>query len=390
MVDISQVDQLLDRIEGNLWMGKEYFPISDAVLAFIEQGESAFLSAAPTQQLQQIAQLKGTESLAELIEKSASIPGYVQAQALRCISSIHSVNRAFNSQLYPTLGHLEAKLRKLIEKLLFQRREELLYAKELKTYNHTLGVPKLSEILAQASDNSPSLLGINPVSSLSAVSHPNVNTIVDTLLELMRFLLRLTAIPPRLLEPAALVSSSIITKAAASSGELIAKYSLAKLLKSGTVPLLVPTVEATVSTTAWTTLMPLAPYMIVAAIIIGVALSESQKKLAKGSDFYLFQILNGQPAGWAHTYYRTCPEERHLAAVNYIKAYFRQIGRLQGDIKIVVLDAEEPVLIYNADGVKIAQNDEARKIWDALDELFFPQHWMDAWQSIEWEDDSEG
>jgi hypothetical protein len=200
---------------------------------------------------------------------------------------------------------------------------------------------------------------------------------------------------------AALAAGSIVTKGLSSTGRILAKYQLVNLLKSGTV-LLPPATVGVIANSAWLGLMEIAPWVIVAGVIITIVLSESERKLTTGSDFYLFREFNDE-RGNAFLKYPRLEESQYQAALQALLAYYSTDYNTTGSLTAVVLDQDDPVAGYDltqkdATGfVRIADDKEAEILWKDLSDKFFESmnqqystpmsEWGAAWGPFEDEED---
>lgn len=385
----EKIQELASRITSGNWFDKEYLPVPDTVQRFIDNPKDAWESSSQVKAIASRLQSEtgdiklARDTLSPIIEVAANNPDIIKYSSLQLLQAGHSANRAFNSKLYPTTANLESKIKELIGKLLFGGSEAHLYAKTIKGFNGVLKVPTLAPELG--------LTGFT--SKLVPTTEPTIPLLISELGNLAKFVLSLSGIAQRLQQIAALATGSIVVKGLSATGRMLAKYQLVNLLKQGTMALPAAT-EGVVANSAWLGLMELAPWIIVAGVIVTIVLSESEKKLTFGSDLYLFREEGDQKGRATMRYLERLQENQYQAALQALLAYYSLDYSTTGSLTAVILDQDDPVAGYDltkkdASGfVQIADDQEAQRLWKDLSDKFFQpmSTWGDAWGPFE-EDD---
>lgn len=269
----EKIQELASRVTSGNWFNKEYLPVPDTVQHFIDNPQDAWANSSQVQAIASKLQSNtgdtafAFDTVSPIIEVAANNPDIIRYSSLQLLQAGHSANRAFNSKLYPTSSAIESKIENLIGKLLFGGSEAQLYAKTIKGFNGVLKVPTVA-----------SELGIAGFAhKLVPVTEPTIPLLIDGLGNLTKFVLSLSGIALRLQQIAALAAGNIVVKGLSATGRMLAKYQLVNLLKSGTMAL-PAAAEGVVANSAWLGLMELAPWIIVAGVIVTIVLSESEKK----------------------------------------------------------------------------------------------------------------
>lgn len=385
MTNPQYINSLMSKIQGSQWMGKEYFPINGQVLSLVQNSSNVFSSLNPVQRIAGVDELIQARAVIQpVVEKAIAQPEFIQANSLMFLRIAHSANRAYNSQLYPNISALTQKIAQLAGTVLFRPREQAMYLKGAKAFNAVFNVPVLSDIPAIQQ------MGVSSVGKLVPSGTPSVTTMFGSLIELSEFVLKLADIPRQFLRLGAIATSNIVTKLSSATGEIIGKYQIARLLKTPSMaPLLIPgagSATATVNSTVWMTLLEIAPWIIAAAVIVGIALRMSEKKLTKGSDFLMFQTIDGRPGGFGHYSYDKPVDEELYKGIMYLMSYeLREVAQSGNEIKVVVLDQDEPKAIYSwqpPSWVRTHDEDTAIAEWYAIQRQFFDplDDWVNPWR----------
>lgn len=382
----QQTQNLLNKISDGHWMGKDYFPISNTVMDLINNPRESFFNLPQIRTLIQLEEDIERLNLVEVLD--AVSPEIVQTSALRFLTNANSANQGYNSKVYPTVQAVQQKLSQLFtaaDRFGIGSRELMLLDKAIAAHNSVLDLPKLSSIPQY---------GLAPLNLLFPPADPKLHDIVHTLKGINESVLKVLGMAEQYL-PASWIMTGILTKSSSAAGELVARYELAGLLKgsggyllSGVNQGAVATITSGGTNAVWLLLMDLAPWIIAGAVIVGIALKLSEKKLKMGTDFYLFRVVDGEPAGDAHSVYGDLPPSQNLSICERLVEFFSQVAPLDGDIKIVVLDQDVPVLVYSRTeygGIVLESDDEAivRATWERLNALFFPPQ-QSFWEGIEW------
>jgi hypothetical protein len=114
----------------------------------------------------------------------------------------------------------------------------------------------------------------------------------------------------------------------------------------------------------------------------------SEKKLTYGTDFHLFREINGEPAGYAHSYYPRLEESQYQAAMQDLLLYFSELSPLD-NIRIAVLDGDDPMVVYDCnpknplgDFLEMGREGDADKLWQNLKKKHLDpmDTWSEAWK----------
>lgn len=366
----EKIQQLASRVNSGYWFEKEYLPVPSVVQQFINNPQNAWENSSQVQAIASRAKditLQGTftqQTLPPIIDIASSNPDIIKYSSLQLLQACHSANRAFNSKLYPTTGEIQTKIQDLLAKLLFGNSEELLYNKTIKGFNGVLKVPTIA-----------SELGISGFTNqLTPVADPNISLLIGDLGNLAKFIFSLSGIAAGFEQIAALTAGSIVVKGLSSSGRALAKYQLVNILKGGSV-LLPPATEGVIANSAWLGLMQVAPWIIVAGVIITIVLSESEKKLASGSDLFIFQEFNTERRKLRNRYSKLEENQQQLALEQGFSEFSSYYG-IKGTLTAVILDQGEPVAGYDLNTkvgnefLKIAEGQEALKLFKKLSEEY--------------------
>jgi hypothetical protein len=367
----EKIRELASRINSGNWFDKEYLPVPTTVQQFIDNPRTTWSDSTQVKSITSLLESStgdvrfARDTLLPIIETADKNPDIIRYSSLQFLQASHSANRAFNSKLYPTTGEIQNKIQELVGRLLFGGSEALVYNKTIKGFNSVLKVPTVA-----------SELGITGfTSNLVPSSDPTIPLLIGELGNLAKFIFSLSGMAKGLEQVAALAAGSIVTKGLSSTGRILAKYQLVNLLKSGTV-LLPPATVGVIANSAWLGLMEIAPWVIVAGVIITIVLSESERRLTTGSDFYLFREFNDE-RGNAFLKYPRLEESQYQAALEALLAYYSTDYNTTGSLTAVVLDQDDPVAGYDltqkdATGfVRIADDKEAEILWKDLSNKFF-------------------
>lgn len=385
----NQVGRLIEKVKGNYWTGREYLPIPDNIKALATGDADAFWQLDPVKQL--LAYKDDTEEgkiIKPILDNGKELPSVLSLLGLSFLETSHSANRAYNSGRYSLVEELRAKVEELLNNLLFGKSENLFYQQNIKSFNHVLKVPQWGESKHSKFKSNYFLQTFVPGTEWARpVAEPTVPVMINQLESTLAFALGLIETPTTFVQPGTLSSISTITKFSSVVGESVSRYSLAELFKAGTAPLL-PSASAGTTNAVWLTLMEFAPYILVASVVVAIALKMSEKKLTYGSDFHLFREINGEPAGYAHSYYPRLEESQYQAAMQDLLLYFSELSPLD-NIRIAVLDGDDPVAVYDCDQknpigqfLEIARESSADKVWVDLKKKHFEPiaAWSKDWQ----------
>ena len=362
----EKIQQLASRVNSGYWFEKEYLPVPDAVQQFIDNPQSAWQNSSQVQAIAsrvKDATLQGTftqQTLPPIIDIASANPDLIKYSSLQLLQACHSANRAFNSKLYPTTGEIQNKIQDLVSKLLFGGSEELLYNKTIQGFNGVLKVPLVANELG--------ISGFN--SQLVPAVDPNISLLIGDLGNLAKFIFSLSGIAAGFEQIAALTAGSIVVRGLSSTGRALAKYQIVNILKSGTI-LLPPATEGVIANSAWLGLMQVAPWIIIAGVIITIVLSESEKKIAFGSDLFIFQKSSGEKRRLRLRYPKLEENQQQLALQQGFINFSTYYGNRE-NITAVILDQGEAVAVYNLNEkvndqfLKIAEGQDAQILFKKL------------------------
>ena len=370
----EKIRELASRINSGNWFDKEYLPVPSTVQQFIDNPRTTWSDSTQVKSITSLLESSAgdvrfaRDTLLPIIETADKNPDIIRYSSLQFLQASHSANRAFNSKLYPTTGEIQNKIQELVGRLLFGGSEALVYNKTIKGFNSVLKVPIVATELG--------ITGFT--SNLVPSSDPTIPLLIGELGNLAKFIFSLSGMAKGLEQVAALAAGSIVTKGLSSTGRILAKYQLVNLLKSGTV-LLPPATVGVIPNSAWLGLMEIAPWVIVAGVIITIVLSESERKLTTGSKVYLLRELGDNERGYSYLDCAKIEESQYQSLLQAVIAHRSSSFDMTGSLTGVILNEDDAVGVYDltkkdANGfLKIAQDRVAEAMWKDLSDKFFPQ-----------------
>ena len=139
---MSQYDYLQDRIQNNVWLGKDVLNISNQVFSVINTPRDWFYNLPPIKFLLE-SDNSPLSQLKDFLDEASDVPGIIRDCGLIFLETAYGINKAYNSKVH--YNAQSAAAQRTIASLQTSEREISLYNGAVTAHNEALNLPELSK-----------------------------------------------------------------------------------------------------------------------------------------------------------------------------------------------------------------------------------------------------
>jgi len=139
---MSEYDYLQDRIQNNVWLGKEVLNISNQVFSVINTPSYWFYNLPPIKFILE-SDNSPLSQLKDFLDEASDVPGIIRDCGLIFLETVYGINKAYNSKVHYNAQSVAAQ--NTIANLQTSEREISIYKGAVTAHNEALNLPELSE-----------------------------------------------------------------------------------------------------------------------------------------------------------------------------------------------------------------------------------------------------
>ncbi|XWK89455.1 MAG: hypothetical protein U7127_05155 [Phormidium sp.] len=139
---MSQYDYLQDRIQNNVWLGKDVLNISNQVFSVINSPRDWFYNLPPIKFILE-SDNSPLSQLKDFLDEASDVPGIIRDCGLIFLETAYGINKAYNSRVH--YNAQSAAAAQAIALLRTNEREISIYNGAVTAHNEALNLPELSK-----------------------------------------------------------------------------------------------------------------------------------------------------------------------------------------------------------------------------------------------------